>query len=330
MSSETGVMGSVISDAGAPDWIKVDVAEAPDVDAGEDVAEVAEGGVDVAAIEADAERGDRDEAPDDTGENPEESGDPETHTVKVDGEEFDVTLDELKAGYSRNRAATKRFQEASALKSQVQRFVGQLKSGDPEMVAELFGKIGVDFTKVAEAHITSLLDDLDMPADKRGMKQVEKERARLERERAEWQKQRQEASLEAESQREVQRYQSEMTAALGKAGLPANPTIVAKVARELEQALVAGHDMTTQEAVDLVVEDLRLAARRLPPAELRRLIGDPQQADAMKRQAAQTASAEQKRKRAAPATAAKRPASAQRAPAINPESLDAVRALFDS
>ena len=252
----------------------------------------------------------------------------EYHTLTIDGEEVELTLDELKAGYGKNRASQKRFQEAADLKRSVQGFVGKLRAGDVGTIEHLFGKLGVDFTSVAEQHLRAKLEEMDMPPDKRGMREVERERERLRRERAEWDQQRGEASLEAEAERRFGILQQEVTSELSRAGLPDSQPIRARVAGEIANALQAGHTLSTADAVDIVWEEMRVASRRLPPDALRKLMGDAPAADNLRRGEAQRVSTEQKRQRAAPAKAAP-PAPVKRM-RVDPEDGYALKALFDS
>ena len=66
-------------------------------------------------IETDApdddDEADDDEEYDEEGEEPEEVEEELVYTVKVDGQDYEVTLDELRNGYSRQQAYTKRSQE---------------------------------------------------------------------------------------------------------------------------------------------------------------------------------------------------------------------------
>ena len=252
----------------------------------------------------------------------------EYHTLTIDGEEVELTLDELKAGYGKNRASQKRFQEAAELKRSVLGFVSKLKSADVDTITHLFSKIGVDFDDIAEKRLRAKLEEMDMPPDKRGMREVERERERLRRERAEWDQQRGEASLEAETERRFGILQQEVTSELSRAGLPDSQPIRARVAGEIANALQAGHTLSTADAVDIVWEEMRVASRRLPPDALRRLMGDAPAADNLRRGEAQRVSTEQKRQRAAPAKAAA-PAPVKRM-RVDPEDGDALKALFDS
>mgnify|MGYP003519860724 FL=1 len=83
----------------------------------------------------------------------------EYHTLTIDGEEVELTLDELKAGYGKNRASQKRFQEAAELKRSVLGFVSKLKSADVDTITHLFSKIGVDFDDIAEKRLRAKLEE---------------------------------------------------------------------------------------------------------------------------------------------------------------------------
>jgi Tfp pilus assembly protein PilN len=65
---------------------------------------------DEAEADAEAEEYDGEDVEDDTEES-DEPEQPEVYTVKIDGQEYEVTLDELRSGYSRQQHFTKRSQE---------------------------------------------------------------------------------------------------------------------------------------------------------------------------------------------------------------------------
>lgn len=83
--------------------------DAPETDETEDDVETAE----------DAEAGD-DEASDDVDEDDDDPDEPETIRVKVDGEEVEVTLEDLKRSYSGNAKIQKGMQEAATLRKQAE------------------------------------------------------------------------------------------------------------------------------------------------------------------------------------------------------------------
>lgn len=327
-----------MSEAAAAGWNPGNVVEVGGADyGGADVDEgdvLAGGGAVAAGTDREAAvgvgSGDEIENADASGEaddaNPEPSG--ETHTVKVDGEELELTLDELKAGYSRAAAATRRFQEAAQQKREIQEFVTRLKGGDRRTVVSLLERVGVDFTKLAEEHLSEYLQDLDAPEHVRGMRELERKRAEFERMQQEAQQRQQEAQIEQEAARVRQTMQAEMQTALGKHGLPASPTIIAKVAKEMEMALVHDYPMTVADAAQIVAEETRLLLRKLPPDAAARLMGGaPAVAQAQRADAAKVAAAQKGKA----AQVAKKPAQRRPPPRqVNPENMNDVKALFDS
>lgn len=83
--------------------------DAPETDEAEDEVETAE----------DAEAED-DEASDDVDDEDDDHDEPETFTVKVDGEEVSVTLDDLRRSYSGNAKIQKGMQEAATMRKQAE------------------------------------------------------------------------------------------------------------------------------------------------------------------------------------------------------------------
>ena len=93
-----------------PEPDKVDDEQSVEAAAVEEQPEVSEPEYDEAEADAEAEEYDGEDVEDDTEES-DEPEQPELYTVKIDGEMFDVTLDELRSGYSRQQHFTKRSQE---------------------------------------------------------------------------------------------------------------------------------------------------------------------------------------------------------------------------
>lgn len=93
-----------------PEPDKVDDEQSVEAAAVEEQPEVSEPEYDEAEADAEAEEYDGEDVEDDTEES-DEPEQPEVYTVKVDGQEYEVTLDELRSGYSRQQHFTKRSQE---------------------------------------------------------------------------------------------------------------------------------------------------------------------------------------------------------------------------
>jgi Tfp pilus assembly protein PilN len=93
-----------------PSEDKVDDVQSVEAEAVEEQPEVSEPEYDEVEDDTDAEEYEGEDVEDDTEES-DEPEQPEVYTVKVDGNEYEVTLDELRSGYSRQQHFTKRSQE---------------------------------------------------------------------------------------------------------------------------------------------------------------------------------------------------------------------------
>lgn len=88
---------------------------------------------------ADAEESEE-SGPEEEGDDSEEEQQPTTVKVKVDGEEVEVTLDELKNGYSRTRDYTKKTQEVAAIRKQTESEL-QAVSQERQQYSQLLGQL---------------------------------------------------------------------------------------------------------------------------------------------------------------------------------------------
>lgn len=235
----------------------------------------------------------------------------EKHKVKVNGEEVEVSLDELKSGWGRMKAATQKFQEASELSKEVDRregviknFVEGLRTGSDQQVAALLQRLGRDPIAFAEKLLTHHLKLADMPAHERGMLELQQQREAFKREQETTQQQREQEATNAEAQQVLTNYVSEAQDAFKAHGVNASPTLMARAGAAMEHALTHGYEMTMKEAVGAVVEEVRELARTMGRDAFAQHVGDPAQADKLKREQAGKASQEQRR---AAATAAQKP-----------------------
>lgn len=249
---------------------------------------------------------------------------PELHTVKVDGREFEVDLDELKKGYQRGIASTKKFQEAAAMQKSVQGFVSELKKGNVDMIGALFQKIGLDFDTIAEQHLSRKLEELQLPPAERGMRELQRKQAEFERQRQEFQRQSREAQIERESQQILTQIRTETEAALTRHGFTPSPALFTQAAHLMEQSLNAGYRMTPDEAVQNIKESLM----SLPREALARVVGG-QKADQMRREAGQQAARQSKQKAAQAARQPRGNPELESVGFVSTDSMDDVRRLFD-
>jgi len=102
-------------------------ASAPEVDDEEQLAEAIDDGEAADDVEPDAIEGDDEESDDDTAEaddEPQES----LYTVMVDGKPHNVTLEQLKQGWSGQSALQKRFEAVAGQRKQLEAMAEQLQN----------------------------------------------------------------------------------------------------------------------------------------------------------------------------------------------------------
>lgn len=183
------------------------------------------------------------------------------HKLKVDGEEIEVDEEELKRGYSHQRAANKILQEGKLARKQAEEFISMMK--DPEKFYDTAKKLGHDPRLLSEKYLASQLEDELMdPRDKElrdaktKLKQIE-DMERMQKEQVE--KQRNEA-LKAKFAKD---YSDQFVAALQESGLPPTKPMVAEMAKYIARSAEIGFKMTAAEAAQLVKEDVQQSYQRL-------------------------------------------------------------------
>jgi hypothetical protein len=216
-----------------------------------------------------------------------ESG-PRMFRVKLDGEEHDVTEEELLKGYSRGKVSTRRFEEAAKIRKQTEQLLTALR--DPESLPELLGHLGVDFNALVEGRIRQLVEEESVPAEEREKRALAREREKLERERDEWTRKRDSETFKESTARERSRLAAEFKDAAEKTGIPHTPRTIAMMAQVMEGALESGVEMTSEEAAELVREDLETTLqerlRVLDADRLAELLGEDKLSTLRKRDVA--------------------------------------------
>lgn len=86
------------------------------------------------------------------GEEPEEQEGPQTYTVKVDGKEVTVTLDELQQGYSRTQDYTRKTQQIAEVRKQVEQEAEAIRA-ERAQYAQLLGALEKQVQQAAQPQI---------------------------------------------------------------------------------------------------------------------------------------------------------------------------------
>jgi hypothetical protein len=230
------------------------------------------------------------------------------YKVKVDGQETELDLDEILAGYQRAAASTKRSQEAAAqrkeaeaLKAQLEQAVQQLQTSTPEQILRALGRSPEEIASFAEEALRRQLEEAKLSPKDRELAQLrrqydqqqlqvqhyQEQMQQLEQERAQTAEQ---AQHDAEIAQYSAKIDQELPIAMEKSGLPRTPVTAALVARVMAEQLDAGNEsFTIEDAAALARESItqwmtHFLSDDLPVETLRAII--PEKALAKVREAA--------------------------------------------
>jgi hypothetical protein len=130
---------SAISAMLAPEQGQAEVDETQPAEESEKDSEAAASEEDDSGVE-DAPDEETSEEQSEEEEEPEEQEQPQTFTVKVDGKEVSVTLDELQKGYSRTQDYTRKTQQIAEVRKQVEQETQAVRA-EREQYAQLLGAL---------------------------------------------------------------------------------------------------------------------------------------------------------------------------------------------
>jgi hypothetical protein len=181
--------------------------------------------------------------------------------LKVDGrtftEELPFEIPEEAAEYmttqlQKGRAAEKRFQESRLLEQQVQQFVSELK-GDTRAALK---KMGIDPRDFAAQVLEDELKKAQMSPEQLEKMELEQELKRLQDESKQKEEEFTRREFERVTQQEYERIDNQMTSALDKSDLPKSPYVVKKLAEYMMIGAQNGIDLTAEDLVPIVREEI--------------------------------------------------------------------------
>lgn len=198
------------------------------------------------------------------------------YKVKVNGEEMEVDEDELKRGYSHQRAANKAMQEGLKKQRQAEEFISMLQ--DKGKLFDVISKMGHDPRALAEEYLTSKIEeDLMDPREKEMKTYKEKLRHYEELEKMQAEKQRQQ-EYEDLKNRHAQEYTKSFIEAMEESKVPKTKETLQKMAKYVKDAAKIGYKLTAKEAAKMAEEDhistVRSIASQLDGEMLIKILGD--------------------------------------------------------
>ena len=200
--------------------------------------------------------------------------------LKVDGQEIDEDFDlddeeRLVRELQMSKMGQKRAQEKAQLEKEISKFMEALQK-DP--LSLLQAELGMNTDQIIEEYINKQIEQA-----KKSPEQIEREKleAELKQIRDEREREKQTAKeheLARLQQQEFERYDMLMDQALTKSNLPRNPLYVKKIADYMLAAVEAGYDVTPEDVIPLVQQelqdDLSEMFKVLPEEMIEKMLGD--------------------------------------------------------
>ena len=200
---------------------------------------------------------------------------PKLYKVKIDGEELELTEEELVKHAQLGKAAHKRMQESAALRKDVDALINLLKTNPAAVLSD--PSIGVDIKKFAQDIINQEIEDMQKSPEQREKEKLTKELEGLRKAQKESEEKTKQVEFERLQEQAERQIDEEMTSALDGSGLPKKPYVIKKMAEVMMTALKNDVDLTAKDVVPLVrkqiVEDIREMLGASPESVIEELVG---------------------------------------------------------
>ena len=207
--------------------------------------------------------------------------------IKVDGQEFDEKLpfeidpsnkeavEYMRRNLQMSKAAQKRMGEKAQLENEVRSFLEQLKKNPKQLLTD--PTYGVDLKKLAAEMIEEELANAAKSPEQLAKEALERELNQIKEQRKREKEEYEQREFERIQQSEYDRYDTLMTQTLEKSDLPKSPYVVKKMADYMLMGLKEGLDVSPEDVLPLVreeiLDDIRQMAQAMPLDTIEKLFG---------------------------------------------------------
>lgn len=207
-------------------------------------------------------------------------------TLKIDGQEFEEELpfeipnDPKAIEYMRRelqmgKMGQKRAQEKATIEKEVLQFIEDLKKNPRKALSD--PAIGMDLKKFAAQIIEEEIENSKKSPEQLELEKAQEELKAIKEEREKEQQDRKKQEHDLMTQRYAEQYDNEISAALEGNKIPKSPQAVKKLADYMEIALQANKDVSFNDLIPIVreelIEDYQKHLDALPDDELESYIG---------------------------------------------------------
>lgn len=185
--------------------------------------------------------------------------------LKIDGEEveealpFEISNDPKVVEYMTRqlqlaKMGQKRAQYASNLEKEITQFFNDLKTNPREVLSD--PNISVDLKKLAADILNDAAEEAKKTPEQKEKEKIEAELKKLRAEREKEQEENKKKEFERLQEQEYRRYEQDIIKALDTSDLPKSPYVVRKMADYLLTGLEAGKNLTAEDVLPLVKEEI--------------------------------------------------------------------------
>lgn len=199
---------------------------------------------------------------------------PNLFKLSIDGEDVEVDIEELKKGYSTQKASQAKFRDAANAKAEAAAAIQFLKENPREALA----KLGLNPREVAEAMLTYELDELTMDPKDKELRDLKAHFSKQQEAEQAAKKEYEEQYESEQVQKHLQSITDEMAEVLQEQGFEPSPYSAERFRYYMQSALNAGHIVTPRQCSEFVIKDIQAEIRSMvggkDMAKLTAILGD--------------------------------------------------------
>jgi hypothetical protein len=204
--------------------------------------------------------------------------------LKVDGREIDEDLpfeipddpeaiEYMKRHLQMSRMGTKRAQEYAQLEKEIRQLITEGTKNPRKLLKEL----SIDERELARQIIEQEIENAQKTPEQLEKERIEEELRSLKEEREKEKQQFEQKEFERLQEQAYEKYDQQMTAALESSNLPKEPYVVKKIADYMLVALQEGYDVSAEDVIPLVKQelekDIQTLINAMPDEALEQFLG---------------------------------------------------------
>lgn len=206
--------------------------------------------------------------------NPESQAEKRKLKAKVNGQEIEVSEDEILRDYQKYMAADAKMKEAATLKKQLEGFVSYIKENPKEGLKQL----GIDPRKFSEDTLLAFLEDEMMDPKDKELKTTKQRLAELEKKEQEEAEKIKQAEIAELEKQYADDYSNKIISALEAEKIPRTPFTIRRMASYMAEGLKRGVDLNPVDVVKQVKkdysEDYATIFKGMEPQDIISIFGD--------------------------------------------------------